>query len=252
MTRFTRKIDQDFFYEINSSSPEIKVILDIINSDCSVALTKNHDDETALHIVSSNGYKDIAELLLEKGADINALNVHGETPIRQAVQNQKVGMVEFLCKSNANLNLDTPLHEAAFNGNVRIAKILCDYDSNPNHLDHEKNTPLHYIVGDRLIGDISENHLQITELLIEKGANPLQKDSLDLCPTETLKNNHQVSDEMKAKMNKILNKERSRQGFLFADELKTALDEVKKDCANLTGNNDNNESNYTHSLTYLN
>lgn len=248
MTIFKRKIDQDFFYEINSSSPEIKVILDIINSDCSVALTKNHDDETALHIASSNGYQTIAEILLDKGADINALNVHGESPIRQAVQHQKVEMVEFLCKANANLNLDTPLHEAAFNGNVKIAKILCDYDSNPNHLDHEKNTPLHYIVGDRLIGEISENHIQITEILIAKGANPLQKDSLDLCPTETLKINKQVSDEVKSKMNKILNKGRSKQGFLFADELKAALDEVKKDCANL----DNNENSYTHSLTYLN
>ncbi len=45
---------------------------------------KDEKGWTLLHIVASCGYKDIAELLLVKGADVNAEGTNGWTPLHWA------------------------------------------------------------------------------------------------------------------------------------------------------------------------
>ena len=46
---------------------------------------KNVDGETPLHWTASAGHKEIAELLIANGADVNAKNVDGQTPLDVAV-----------------------------------------------------------------------------------------------------------------------------------------------------------------------
>ena len=43
-------------------------------------MQKNNHGETPLHIAAREGHIDIAELLINKGADINAKNNYGKTP----------------------------------------------------------------------------------------------------------------------------------------------------------------------------
>ena len=45
---------------------------------------KDNNGETPLHAAALNGHKEIAELLIEKGADLNAKNVVGMTPLHYA------------------------------------------------------------------------------------------------------------------------------------------------------------------------
>ncbi len=73
-------------------------------------------DETALMGAAWSGHKDIAELLLEKGADVNADN-SGWTTLMYAAVNRYIDIVELLLENGAdintqNLNGDTALMEA--------------------------------------------------------------------------------------------------------------------------------------------
>ncbi len=45
---------------------------------------KDKDGGTPLHWAAKNGHKDVAELLIAKGADMNARNKDGGTPLHWA------------------------------------------------------------------------------------------------------------------------------------------------------------------------
>ena len=47
-------------------------------------MQKNNHGETPLHIAAREGHIDIAELLINKGADVNAKNNYGKTPFDYA------------------------------------------------------------------------------------------------------------------------------------------------------------------------
>lgn len=47
----------------------------------------NRNGQTALHLAALNGYARVVQLLVEYGADVNATNNKGETPLMVAVQN---------------------------------------------------------------------------------------------------------------------------------------------------------------------
>ena len=42
---------------------------------------KEVDEETSLHIATFQGHEEIAELLIDSGADVNAKNKGGDTPL---------------------------------------------------------------------------------------------------------------------------------------------------------------------------
>jgi len=49
-----------------------------------------------LHYAAGIGNKDLAELLLSKGADVNAVNNKGVTPLAVAIQNGHDAVILFL------------------------------------------------------------------------------------------------------------------------------------------------------------
>lgn len=62
-----------------------------------------------------------AESLIKNGADVNAKNEYGETPLHLAASNEYDNMVEFLIKNGADINAktergNTPLQYAARGG----------------------------------------------------------------------------------------------------------------------------------------
>jgi len=56
---------------------------------------------TPLHYAAFNGHKDVAELLIAKGADVNAKNDYGETPLHIAKHNDHKDLAELLKKHGA-------------------------------------------------------------------------------------------------------------------------------------------------------
>ena len=64
----------------------------------------NKNLHTALHIAAEKGFRDIAELLLEHGADVNLQDGEGNTPLHYAARNFDAEMICFLVKKGADVN----------------------------------------------------------------------------------------------------------------------------------------------------
>jgi ankyrin repeat protein len=90
---------------------------------------KGKDDWTPLDAAVGHARKDIVKLLLAKGADINAKDKGGETPLHFAAEFGRKDMVALLLSKGAEIDARnawgwTALHWAARNGSMDIAKLL--------------------------------------------------------------------------------------------------------------------------------
>ncbi|MBT6450968.1 MAG: ankyrin repeat domain-containing protein, partial [Verrucomicrobiales bacterium] len=81
---------------------------------------------TPLHSAAGQGHKVVAELLIDKGADVNAAGgLFGSTPLHKAAEEGRKEVVELLISKGADLEANryfgkTPLHWAAYKGHKEI------------------------------------------------------------------------------------------------------------------------------------
>ncbi|MFH1549592.1 MAG: ankyrin repeat domain-containing protein [Planctomycetota bacterium] len=115
--------------------------------------------------------KNLAEFLLSRGAEINARNKYGMTPLSQInpVASSRIKpAIEFLIAKGANVNTKdnllgcTPLHNAA-KGNKEMAELLIAGGANLNARTKNGWTPLHIVA--------INGRDYMVELLISKGAS---------------------------------------------------------------------------------
>jgi ankyrin repeat protein len=86
--------------------------------------------ETALHGAIAERHRDVAELLINKGADVTLKNMSGRTPLHflaNYIDDQK--LAELMIKHGADINArdkngETPLTFATKAGNNQVAKVL--------------------------------------------------------------------------------------------------------------------------------
>ena len=84
---------------------------------------------TPLHYAALDGYKEVAELLIDKGADVNAKNLSGGTPLHNAAQQGHKEIVVLLIANGADLNAktysgQTPLDDANMMKRITTANLL--------------------------------------------------------------------------------------------------------------------------------
>ena len=76
--------------------------LDAIKECLAEEVPINFQDEeagnSALHLASANGYKEIVEYLLDNGAEINQLNKSKNTPLHWAALLGQLDIVKLLCE----------------------------------------------------------------------------------------------------------------------------------------------------------
>ena len=108
---------------------------------------EHYNGITLLHAAAVEGEIDIAQLLLDHGADINAVGESQEMPLHLAVKQGHSEIAEFLLQKGAdpnarNENLQTPLHLAVKNNNPDMIEILLKHHADPNAKGEYGFTPL--------------------------------------------------------------------------------------------------------------
>ena len=95
-----------------------------LDADPTLVNSLSHDGWTPLHLASFFGHREVAALLIERGADVNARST-----------NTRFG------KAN------TPLHAAAANGQITTARTLIERGADVNARDGSGFTPLALAAG---------------------------------------------------------------------------------------------------------
>ncbi|BHF74868.1 Serine/threonine-protein phosphatase 6 regulatory ankyrin repeat subunit A [Sparganum proliferum] len=131
---------------------------------------------TALHAAAYCGEAEIAELLLQENARVNAKDFKWFTPLHRACASKAPQVMQVLLNRGADRNArdkswQTPLHVAAINGSVDCARLLLDGAANVNASDRGGHTPLHHAV--------NEGHLELVRLLLSNGASVNAFDKCD-------------------------------------------------------------------------
>lgn len=118
-------------------------------ADPGLAKTYAPDGFTPLGLAAFFGQREVVELLLQQGADVNAVsrNVSGYTALTGAVAGGHREIVATLLAHGARADHRygpgyTPLHEAAASGKLEIARLLLDHGADPNAHTDDGKTPL--------------------------------------------------------------------------------------------------------------
>lgn len=109
---------------------------------------RNESEHTALHYAVKYREFDIAKLLIEKGADVNAINIYGWHPLLHAVNDSNFALTELLLQNGADIKHENPetgsscIHYAIGNDDLKIVKLLLKYGANIYAVDYAKQTAL--------------------------------------------------------------------------------------------------------------
>lgn len=125
-------------------------------------------NNTLLHTATATNATDVSFKLIEKGANIHAVNAYGQSPLYAAAKNGNEEMCKFLLEKGANPNLpgssgETPLMVAASGNHTKLINLFIKNGVNVNEIDSEGFSALK-------IAAIKGN-VETTSLLIESGAD---------------------------------------------------------------------------------
>jgi len=134
----------------------------------------NPEADRALRVAIREGNIEAAKQAIDDGADVNAKDKRGQTPLLNAAPPMgHKEIIELLIAKGADVNAKTesgwnPLHRAAIHGHKEIAELLITKGADVNAKDNYDYTPLHKAALD--------GSKEVVELLIAKGADVNAKD----------------------------------------------------------------------------
>lgn len=175
-----------FYAVINNDEKMIKFLVEIGNADVNLGKYNN-----PLGMAISLGRMELAEYLIDKGADINRQDNIGRTFLHKAAENGNLAAVKFLVEKGARLDVldkwnDTPLHVAANvkvnKGHIEVVDYLVKNGADIN-LTHNY-TPIHLA--------ITRGNLDMVKCLIDNGADLYIKRACDGTPLTYAKQQGQV------------------------------------------------------------
>ena len=132
---------------------DMAALRDVLDRDAEAAAGFNGEGFTPLALAGFFGQRAAAALLLDRGADVNQMgrstaeNVPRNTALHAALAGRAWGVAELLLERGADVRLRdsggrTPLHSASINGSVRLAEMILVRGADINAKDNAGKTPL--------------------------------------------------------------------------------------------------------------
>jgi ankyrin repeat protein len=160
-------------------------------------INASNDYGTLLCIAAGRGNKEVAELLIDRGANVNekVIRINGDfTPLYIAAWNGHKNVAELLIAKGAEVNVKTkngwtPLHIAVWNGHRDVAELLIDKGAQINAQVSSGSSVL-YLAAEK-------GNREIVELLVAKGATVNMKNKGGFTPLYVAaENNHKDAAEL--------------------------------------------------------
>ncbi|XP_020220589.1 integrin-linked protein kinase 1 [Cajanus cajan] len=119
-------VDQSVRLMYSAFEGDVDGIREVLESGVNVNF-RDIDYRTALHVAACEGFTEVVEFLLQKGAEVDAKDRWGSTPLADAIFYKKNDVIKLLEKHGAK-PLMAPMH-------VNHAREVPEYEINPKELD---------------------------------------------------------------------------------------------------------------------
>ena len=167
------------------SQNSAKIMQMIIDKVDKKLINDSLEGKTPLIIAVGNSYIDTAKILIENGANINAVDIEGWSALSYAVNNGDIEIAKLLLENKAKIKdelliaIKSPIVESSIN----IMKLLIDNKANINYTDENGFSPLNIA--------IESGDMELTKFLITNGANvnSLMQDGVSLIGYAIAQNN---------------------------------------------------------------
>ncbi|XP_046358515.2 uncharacterized protein LOC124136592 isoform X2 [Haliotis rufescens] len=111
-------------------------------------MTQDTDGNTPLHVATYERCSENVALLLERGADVNIVNMHKQTVLHVACQCGDENIVALFLSAKADIcaldaHGDTPLHTACQEGHINVLKLLLLHGGMLDCVNKQGQTVLH-------------------------------------------------------------------------------------------------------------
>jgi len=174
-------------------------------------------------------------LLIKNGADINAKNNHGDTPLIASVSassNYSHYMCKLLIKNGADVNAinnygQSPLFFTVRNYDIELCRSLIKNGANVNVKDNNGETPLIFAA--------SKNYPELCEFLIENGADVNVTDINGTTFTDYAKRFHFYDNIQEWISNYNWNRRKAfitmlgENGYIITEEQQNKIKDMKED-----------------------
>lgn len=154
-TTSSRSIGHTVLYEglrVAAKYGHVDIIRYLLDHDTAIVNSLNDSYDTPLHVAAQEGFVDIARLFIERGCDVNLLNLDGMTPVQLAARNGHSHTIKMLINEH-NADFPIPQPPAAPEGE--------DTDSEGQG----------EILGNRLLGAVFYCQISLAEKSLDQGAN---------------------------------------------------------------------------------
>ena len=131
---------------------------------------------------SFKGHTETIKSLIAQGKDINARNIRGQTPLHLAAAKGNSDVVQLLLENGAEVDAVatdsgcTSLHYAASLGHVELCELLVRYGADPDAQTARLETPLHLAV--------ASGHSDVVALLLKYHARLDIRDTNGMTPLQ--------------------------------------------------------------------
>lgn len=155
----------------------------LISKGADIEAKDKYGNTPLIRAISTNE----AAFLIDLGANINVRDSFGSTPLHRAISQNQKGMAELLIAKGADVNARaaqggfTPLHRAVFDHRIEFVELLLNSGAKIDSKDDNGDTPLHRAVA----GFPYSRDRTTVELLISKGADINAVNNAGYTPLQT-------------------------------------------------------------------